>query len=178
MFQARHTLCDYLNDTYLTNRQQLLCLSSSCPAQSRQWYDHILHTPYTRQPTAALPNRALKDQSLLPVLDVLVLIRHLLRSVQLRRPPGDTCITLLLGNRPEQEIHVLQRFTLGLGQEQGETAVELAASKSKNSGKRVDLQADDVDDGEEEEDTALGHTDDHERCALATIVSDGRARNE
>jgi hypothetical protein len=34
-----------------------------------------------------------------------------------------------------------------------------------------DLQADDVDDGEEEEDTALGHANDPEGSTLAARVS-------
>lgn len=72
----------------------------------------------------------------LPRLDVLgVLDRDLLlvRDVEERLLPRDLGLALLLGDSAEDDVHRLERETLGLREEEGEG------------------EGDDVDDGEEEE---------------------------
>lgn len=70
-------------------------------------------------------------------------------AFELNCPPCNLSLSFLLGDGTEDDVHRLQRDTGCLGKEQSET------------------ERNDVDSGEEEEDTTLGHVNDHERSSLS-----------
>lgn len=86
---------------------------------------------------------------MLEVLSSGLLLVVVCLAFKLNCPPCNLGLSFLLGDSTEDDVHRLQRDTRCLGKEQSET--------ERNY----------VDSGEEEEDTTLGHVNDHERSSLS-----------